>query len=43
MNIFKYADTKDNEKTYNYKILVYPNITYMKDLEMIFIGQFYHQ
>ena len=33
MNIFKYADTKDNEKTYNYKFLVYPNITYMRDLE----------
>ena len=33
MNIYKYADSKDNEKTYNYKFLVYPNITYMKDLE----------
>ena len=33
MNIFKYADSKDNEKTYNYKFLVYPNITYMRDLE----------
>jgi len=33
MNIYKYASSKDIDKTYNYKILVYPNITYMKDLE----------
>ena len=33
MNIYKYANSKDIDKTYNYKILVYPNITYMRDLE----------
>ena len=33
MNIYKYADAKDNEKTYNYKFLVYPNITYIGGYE----------
>ena len=33
-NIFDYTEFKDAfNKTYNYKILVYPNITYMRDLE----------
>ena len=35
MNIYKYANSKDIDKTYNYKILVYPNITYMKDLDTV--------
>ena len=33
MNIFNFTEQKDNDKEYKYKILVYPNITYMKDLE----------
>ena len=33
MNIFNFTKQKDNDKEYKYKILVYPNITYMKDLE----------
>ena len=33
MNIFKFTDEKDNDRVYQYKVLVYPNITYMKDLE----------
>ena len=33
MNIFKFTEQKDNDKEYKYKVLVYPNITYMKDLE----------
>ena len=33
MNIYKYANSNNIGKTYNYKILVYPNITYMRDLE----------
>ena len=33
MNIFQFTDTKDNDKEYKYKILVYPNITFQKDLE----------
>ena len=33
MNIFKFSDDKDSDKEYKYKILVYPNITYLKDLE----------
>ena len=33
MNIYQFTETKDYDKEYNYKILVYPNITYMKDLE----------
>ena len=33
MNIFKFSDSIDNTKEYKYKILVYPNITYQKDLE----------
>jgi len=33
MNIFNFTDVEDNDKEYKYKILVYPNITYMRDLE----------
>ena len=33
MNIFDFATEKDYDKEYQYKILVYPNITYMRDLE----------
>ena len=33
MNIFNFTKQKDNDKEYKYKVLVYPNITYMKDLE----------
>ena len=33
MNINKFTHTKDYDKEYQYNILVYPNITYQKDLE----------
>ena len=33
MNINKFTYTKDYDKEYKYNILVYPNITYQKDLE----------
>ena len=33
MNIYKFSKDKDSDKEYKYKVLVYPNITYMKDLE----------
>lgn len=33
MNIFNFTDVDDNDKEYKYKILVYPNITFQKDLE----------
>ena len=33
MNIFDFTTDKDFDKEYLYKILVYPNITYMRDLE----------
>ncbi len=33
MNIFDFTKEKDSDKEYPYKILVYPNITYMRDLE----------
>ena len=33
MNIYKFSEDKDFDKEYTYKVLVYPNITYMKDLE----------
>ena len=33
MNIFNFASEKDYDKEYKYKIIVYPNITYMRDLE----------
>jgi len=33
MNIFQFTDVEDNDKEYKYKILVYPNITFQKDLE----------
>ncbi len=33
MNIFKFSEDKDFDREYTYKILVYPNITYQKDLE----------
>ena len=33
MNIFQFTDVEDNDKEYKYKILVYPNITFKKDLE----------
>ena len=32
MNIYKFSNDKDFDKEYRYKVLVYPNITYMKDL-----------
>ena len=33
MDIYKFSDSIDKSKEYKYKILVYPNITYQKDLE----------
>jgi len=33
LNIFDFTTDKDSDKEYPYKILVYPNITYMRDLE----------
>ena len=33
MNIFDFTKDVDSDKQYDYKILVYPNITYMQDLE----------
>lgn len=33
MSIYQFTDSEDIEKGYKYKILVYPNITYQKDLE----------
>ena len=33
MNITQFTDIKDYDKEYQYNILVYPNITYQKDLE----------
>ena len=33
MNIFNFTEEQDNDRVYQYKVLVYPNITYMKDLE----------
>jgi hypothetical protein len=33
MNIFHFSDEKDPDKHYKYKVLVYPNITWSKDLE----------
>ena len=33
MNIFDFTKDKDSDTQYDYKILVYPNITYMQDLE----------
>ena len=33
MNIYKFSEDKDTDREYKYKVLVYPNITYMKDLE----------
>jgi hypothetical protein len=33
MNIYNFTKERDNDKEYKYKVLVYPNITYMKDLE----------
>ena len=33
MSIYQFTNDKDNEKECNYKILVYPNITYIEDLE----------
>ena len=33
MNIYNFSDSTDKSKEYKYKILVYPNITYQKDLE----------
>jgi len=32
-NIYTFTKQKDTDKEYKYKVLVYPNITYMKDLE----------
>ena len=33
MIIYKFSKDKDSDRVYQYKVLVYPNITYMKDLE----------
>jgi len=33
MNIYKFSKDIDSDREYKYKVLVYPNITYMKDLE----------
>ena len=33
MNIFSFTGVENNDKEYKYKVLVYPNITYLKDLE----------
>ena len=33
MNIYKFTSSNENINEYNYKILVYPNITFQKDLE----------
>ena len=33
MSIYQFTDVEDNIKEYKYKIFVYPNITYQKDLE----------
>ena len=33
MNIYKWLPEADDDKEYKYRILVYPNITYMRDLE----------
>ena len=33
MNIFNFTKDKDSDTQYDYKILVYPNITFQKDLE----------
>jgi len=33
MNIYKFTGSEDNSKECKYKILVYPNITFQKDLE----------
>ncbi len=33
MNIYQFTDVEDSDKEYKYKILVYPNITFQKDLE----------
>lgn len=33
MSIYQFTDSKDANKEYKYRVLVYPNITYQKDLE----------
>ena len=33
MSIYQFTDSNDSNKKYKYKVLVYPNITYQKDLE----------
>ena len=33
LNIYNFSIENDNDKEYKYKILVYPNITFQKDLE----------
>ena len=33
MNIFNFSKEVDSDRVYQYKVLVYPNITYMRDLE----------
>ena len=33
MSIYQFTDSKDSNKEYKYKVLVYPNITFQKDLE----------
>ena len=32
-NIYTFTKDKDNDRVYQYKVLVYPNITFMRDLE----------
>ena len=36
----QFTDVEDNDKEYKYKILVYPNITFLKDLEKILMSLF---
>jgi glycosyltransferase involved in cell wall biosynthesis len=33
MSIYQFTDSNDSNKKYKYKVLVYPNITFQKDLE----------
>ena len=33
MNILQFTDVDNDDREYKYKVLVYPNITYLKDLE----------
>ena len=33
MSIYQFTDSKDSNKEYKYKVLVYPNISFQKYLE----------